>query len=66
MGHYSKIKRHFPNAKITYKINQERQKIIDSWPDDVDDSLATNEWGWQPCLDLDDTINDYLLQVNKE
>lgn len=29
-----------------------RQKIADSWPQSIDDSVATNDWGWRPKYDL--------------
>ena len=38
----------YPNAKLSYNINKVRQKIVDSWPDNINDSLATKEWGWKP------------------
>ena len=30
--------RAFPDAKITYKVDAKRQAIVDSWPEDVDDT----------------------------
>ena len=48
------------NAKISYKINEIRQKIVDSWPRDIDDTLARKEWNWMPVYNLEKTINEYL------
>jgi len=36
--------RAFPQAKITYKIHENRQAIVDSWPVDVNDSPARKDW----------------------
>ena len=37
---------------ITYKIDEKRQGIVDSWPADVDDSAARTDWGFQTRLRL--------------
>lgn len=51
----------FPGAQITFEPNPRRQGIVDSWPEDVDDSLARTEWGWQPDYDEDAFFDDYFL-----
>jgi nucleoside-diphosphate-sugar epimerase len=58
---FNLIKTHYSDAKIVYSINAQRQKIVDSWPSDIDDSLAKKEWGWSPNYNLQRTINEYLL-----
>ena len=58
---FNLIKTHYSDAKIVYSINPPRQKIVDSWPSDIDDSLAKKEWGWSPNYNLQRTINEYLL-----
>jgi nucleoside-diphosphate-sugar epimerase len=45
------IKSIYPNFKITYNPDF-RQKIADSWPRDIDDSCAKEDWGWKPRYDL--------------
>ncbi len=51
----------FPDAKITFEPNPRRQGIVDSWPEDVDDTLARTEWGWTPDYDEDRFFNEYFL-----
>ena len=51
----------FPDAKITFESNPRRQGIVDSWPEDVDDSLARTEWDWKPDYDVDRFFDDYFL-----
>lgn len=51
----------FPGAHITFEPNPRRQGIVDSWPEDVDDSLARAEWGWKPDYDADAFFDDYFL-----
>jgi len=51
----------FPGAQITFEPNIRRQGIVDSWPADVDDSLARKDWGWKPDFDVDRFFEDYFL-----
>jgi hypothetical protein len=30
-----------------------RQKIADSWPDSINDTVAQQDWGWKPKYDLE-------------
>ena len=51
----------FPATEITYTIDAKRQRIIDSWPEDVDDSAARRDWGFSPTLDFERAFRDYLI-----
>lgn len=51
----------FPAAKISFAPDPRRQAILDSWPEDVDDSRARDDWGFRPVYDLDHAFNQYLL-----
>ena len=51
----------FPGAQITFASNPRRQGIVDSWPEDVDDSLARVDWGWKPDYDADAFFDEYFL-----
>ena len=53
--------RAFPSAQIAFAPNPRRQGIVDSWPEDVDDSLARADWGWQPDYDTDAFFDEYFL-----
>jgi nucleoside-diphosphate-sugar epimerase len=53
--------RAFPGAKIAFEPNPRRQGIVDSWPEDVDDSLARADWGWKPDYDVNRFFDDYFL-----
>jgi nucleoside-diphosphate-sugar epimerase len=55
----------FPAAQIDYKIHASRQAIVDSWPEDVDDLPARNDWGWSPEYDLDRSFYEYLIPAIK-
>jgi len=51
----------FPDAKISFDPNPRRQGIVDSWPEDVDDSLARADWNWKPDYDVDAFFDNYFL-----
>lgn len=51
----------FPEAKITFEPNPRRQGIVDSWPEDVNDSLARVDWNWKPDYGVDAFFDDYFL-----
>ena len=51
----------FPDSSISYKPDPNRQKIVDSWPADIDDSKARSDWGWKPDHDINSAFKDYLI-----
>ncbi|HRG99064.1 MAG TPA: NAD-dependent epimerase/dehydratase family protein [Polyangiaceae bacterium] len=57
----ARARAHFPNAEITYAPDPVRNKICDSWPEDVDDSRARRDWGWKPVWGVDRAFEEYLL-----
>lgn len=58
---YQIIKKIYPNSKINFKPDLKRQKIVDSWPADVDDSAAQTDWNWKPEYDLSRAFEEYLI-----
>ena len=58
---FVKIKNKFPQFELTYNINKERQRLVDSWPSDIDDSKARKDWGWNPIYDFDKAFENYLI-----
>ena len=47
----NEIKKNITNFSISYSADF-RQKIADSWPNSIDDSKATKDWGWKKEYDL--------------
>lgn len=60
----SEIKKHIPEFKCEY-VPDFRQKIADSWPTSIDDSLARREWGWKPTFDLASMTEDMIERLKK-
>jgi nucleoside-diphosphate-sugar epimerase len=57
------IKKFIPEFKIDYAPDF-RQKIAESWPESIDDSVAKNDWGWKPEFDLDAMTKDMLRNIS--
>jgi threonine 3-dehydrogenase len=55
------VLKEFKNAQITFHPDDKRQAIVDSWPEDVNDSAAHRDWGFAPEYDLIRAFNDYLI-----
>ena len=51
----------FPEAAITYAVDDKRQAIIDSWPADVDDGAARVDWGFGHEYDFTRAFSEYLI-----
>ncbi len=60
----AEIKKHFPEFKCDYKPDL-RQKIADSWPMSIDDSVAREEWGWKPSYDLPTMTKDMIVKLTE-
>ena len=53
----------FPGADLTWQTDTKRQGIVDSWPEDVDDSAARRDWGFAPAYDFNKAFRDYLIPI---
>ena len=57
----TEVIRAFPGADITWENDVKRQGIVDSWPEDVDDTAARRDWGFAPAYDFERAFRDYLI-----
>ena len=55
------VKAAFPHVKIDTTVDKKRQGIVDTWPEDVDDSAARNDWKHEPEYDLERGFQEYLI-----
>lgn len=55
----NEIKKHITNFSINYSADF-RQKIADSWPNSIDDSIAKKDWGWETQYDLSKMTSEMI------
>lgn len=58
---YKLVQRAFAGAVVSFEPDVKRQAIVDSWPADIDDSAARQDWGWQPDYGAERAFNEYLV-----
>jgi len=56
-----RVKASFPKADITFEPDAVRSKIVDSWPEDIEDARARKDWGWKPAYDFGRAFDEYLI-----
>jgi len=59
----AQIRQFLPGFSISYSVDPIRQAIADSWPRQMDDSVARAEWGWEPRYGLADMTSEMLAQL---
>jgi nucleoside-diphosphate-sugar epimerase len=57
------ITRKLPDFKIAYQPDS-RQAIADSWPQSLDDSTATADWGWKARIGVDEMVDSMLANID--
>jgi nucleoside-diphosphate-sugar epimerase len=60
----AEIRKHIPDFILDYKIDPIRQEIADSWPNNMDDSSAREEWGWKPQYGLSLMTSDMIEKLS--
>jgi len=60
----TEIKKYIPEFECEYEPDF-RQKIADSWPMSLDDSVARDDWGWKPDYDLASMTKDMIEKLTK-
>ena len=60
------VRKKLPDARITFDVNPDWDKLMRSASHPVDDSSAAKEWGWKPKYDtFDKFIDAYLRDLKK-
>ena len=60
----AEIKKHIPEFTISYSPDF-RQKIADSWPASIEDSLARKDWNWNHKFDIESMTKDMIAHLRK-
>lgn len=61
----AEIRKHIPSFELKYNLDH-RQKIADSWPDSIDDSIARDHWLWKEKFDLPNLVTNMLQNLGGE
>ncbi len=54
------IRRHVPDAQVSFDPDDQITTFIRSIPQKLDDRLARTDWGWQPVFNLDEAVADFV------
>lgn len=60
----AEIQTHLPDFTCRYEPDY-RQAIADTWPAEIDDSRARDDWGWQHACDLPFIVRDMLEKLSE-
>ena len=60
------IRVHLPDFEIEYSPDPLRQAIADSWPARLDDSAASEQWGWRAEYTLPDMVADMFRGLGSQ
>jgi nucleoside-diphosphate-sugar epimerase len=55
------VMKSFSGAKIEFNPDLKRQRIVDTWPADLNDNDAHRDWGWEPSYDIERSFEEYLV-----
>jgi len=59
----TEIKKHIPEFMMDYQVEPMKQGIANSWPNNMDDTCARREWGWNPKWNLEKMTVDMLRAI---
>ncbi|MCK4607385.1 MAG: L-threonine 3-dehydrogenase [candidate division Zixibacteria bacterium] len=62
----AEIKKTIPEFTMDYDVDPVKQGIADSWPNNMDDSAAREEWGWKPEYTLPVMTKDMIEVLSKK
>lgn len=62
---FKAIQKRVPSLEVCYDIDPMKDAISEGWPNSLDDTVAREEWGWNPKWDMDAMIEDMLKALRK-
>ena len=60
------VREYFPGTVISFEPDDRRQAIVDSWPEAVDCSSASEDWGFAPTWTLEGAFDEYIVPSIKQ
>ena len=60
------IRKIIPEFVLDFETDPLRQAIADSWPNNMDDSAAREEWGWEPKYNLESMTKDMIERLSQK
>lgn len=57
------IRRRLPDAVLDFEPDDAVDRVLASWPGEIDDSTARRDWQWRPEWGLDRMADDFLAAV---
>ena len=57
------IARRLQEAELDFQPDDAVDRVLASWPGEIDDSTARRDWQWRPDWDLDRMADDFLTAV---
>ncbi|UCF83894.1 MAG: L-threonine 3-dehydrogenase [Desulfobacteraceae bacterium] len=60
------IRKTIPEFVLDFETDPLRQAIADSWPNNMDDSAAREEWGWEPQYNLESMTKDMIERLSQK
>lgn len=60
----AEIKKHIPTFELDYDVDPVRQRIAETWPNQLDVSEAKKQWGFNPKYDLE-KMTEVMLEAIK-
>jgi threonine 3-dehydrogenase len=60
------IERRLPDAVLDFAADDAVDRVLASWPGEIDDATARRDWQWRPEWDLERMADDFLAAVAAE
>jgi nucleoside-diphosphate-sugar epimerase len=57
------VRDYVPDAEIEFAPDEKTVKIVDSWARTIHETRAQEEWGWEPRYFLDETVKDFIREL---
>jgi len=60
----AEVKKHLPDFEMSYDVDPMKEGIAATWPNNMDDSAARAEWGWDPKYTLPEMVADMMEKIS--